>query len=170
MTNVRLTALSSLVLLSGVLAGCASSGSFPSLAKRAAESDSTTAAPVPVADKPANPALPAQLTAILAKAEAGQSAFNAAADTAEGIVAKATGGGVRSEAWIAAQMALSQVERMRAPVHSAMADADIAYRDALISESSADARSVEALRQQLQALDDAQAGRLESLAARLRTP
>jgi hypothetical protein len=110
------------------LAGCsASKGEFPSLAKRPIESRSdeiVAATPVPAAMTAVDGATLARVRDAVREANDGDRAFGQALGAAEKAVGAARGAGVGSEAWVAAQMAVSALERARAPMKKALADLD----------------------------------------------
>ena len=106
-----------------VLSACSTGGPYPSLRPRAAEAIDPRIQPVrPMNDRPATPALEAQLAALVDQARAGDSAFGPAAAEAERLAALA--GASRSESWIAAQEALSAAIAARKPTALAQADID----------------------------------------------
>jgi hypothetical protein len=113
-----------------LLGGCASSvnGNYPSLAKRPIEERFAVVETAPL--PPPGPA-PADVAGKLAQwradAAAAESAFAAARGAAETAVSAAAGAPVASEAWIAAQQALSRLAVVRGPVVVALADADGLY-------------------------------------------
>ena len=106
------------------LSACAAPGGpYPSLQPRATEAiDPRVPVLRPMNDRPVTPALAARLKAIVEQAQGGSSAFDAAASAAERLAAGA--GARQSEAWIAAQEALSGAIGAREPVVQALADID----------------------------------------------
>ena len=113
-----------LALLCLLLSACATPPtSEPSLAPRAAEAiDPRVPIPDEVVAGPADPALAARISALMAEVRAGDAAFHAAAEQAERLVAAA--GPPESESWIEAQQALSGLVAARAPGTRATADLD----------------------------------------------
>jgi hypothetical protein len=112
------------ILLPCILtAGCATRGEFPSLAPRPVEQLSFEE-PIKV-DPPvaADPALRAHAGAILAQARAADGAFEEAYAQALPLVRAA--GPVGSDAWLAAQEAISRVEAARIGTTGAVADLDL---------------------------------------------
>jgi hypothetical protein len=73
-------------------------------------------------DRPATPALAAQLASLVDQARAGETAFGPAAAQAERLASVA--GAPQSESWIAAQEALSAAIAARKPTALAQADID----------------------------------------------
>jgi hypothetical protein len=112
------------VALAGLVSGCASSGSFPSLAPRPEElrpqTDAVEAAPAP--PPPLDPATARRVEALIDDARRGDSAFQAALAPTERAVAAA--GAAGSDNWIEAQQALSRLEAARSPTAVAAADLD----------------------------------------------
>jgi len=113
-----------LLLLSCALAGCAQSGSYPSLLPRPIERGETgTPAPASPASAAArDPAIAARIAQLVGQAHDGQSAFDRSLPDARASVARA--GAAGSEGWIAAQEAVSALESARTPTATALADLD----------------------------------------------
>jgi hypothetical protein len=112
-------------LLATITIGACSTagGPYPSLRPRAAEAIDPRIQPVrPINDRPATPALEAQLAALVGQARAGETAFGPAAAEAERLAALAAAS--QSESWIAAQEALSAAIAARNPTALAQADID----------------------------------------------
>ena len=162
-----------LLLSPALLAACAQSGSFPSLAPRPAEraaaapqpGDPAAAEPAPPA---ADPALTARLDQLVAAARQGQQAFGAALISAQGAIARA--GAPRSESWIEAQLALSRLEAARSPSVTAQSDLDALVRERNgggAPPTEADAAAIAAAAEQIRALVAAQNEELARLSARL---
>jgi hypothetical protein len=127
-----------------LLTGCAAQGEFPSLAPRPIELG-TGQASTPVAatpSLPSDPRLLARVNEAVTLATTGMAAFDAALSSARS-AANASDGNRGSERWIAAQMALSQLERMRSPAATAMADLDDARRVLLSGTPSVDVPAIE---------------------------
>ncbi len=111
------------------LAACtAPAGDFPSLAPRPVEQRSDVEpTPEPVAAKPADAGLSADLARMLAGARKGEADFSTALPAAERAVSAARGANPSSESWIAAQTQLSGLDATRAPTASAMTEIDSLY-------------------------------------------
>lgn len=110
----RLIFLSALVMPMGMLAACtATDAGYPSLLPRPIESrdEGEPVRPDPVAAP--DSALDARIAQRLAKATEAAKRFQAAAATAESRVAVARGVATGSEAWVAAQMALADLDAIR---------------------------------------------------------
>lgn len=157
-----------ILLLSGaaMLSACAAGGAFPSLAPRAVEQDDAVAetpdVPAQGATEAVDPQLAARLAGLLADARRGQAAFEALLPSATSAVAGA--GSAGSEAWIAAQLAVSRLEAGRAPSVVALADLDAL---AIAHAGTAALPAVMAARGEAQALAVAQQQRIEALQGRL---
>lgn len=111
-------------------AGCATGGSFPSLAPRAVEQLSFEE-PVKV-DPPVavDPALRGRFAGLLAEARRGDGAFEA--EFARALPRVRGAGAPGSDSWVQAQEAISRVEAARTVTTAALAD-----YDRLLSEQSA---------------------------------
>ena len=98
-------------------------GDIPSLQTRAAEGiDPRLPVERPLNDRPADPALMAQLSALVAEARAGEPRFEAAIDFARRAANSA--GAPQSEGWIVAQEALSAAVEARGAAAVALASID----------------------------------------------
>ena len=149
-------------------AGCAAPGPYPSLAPRPAEKayaeDAEERKPTP---QPDDPALAGEIDRLLAEAEAGGSAFDSALPAAE--AAAGAAGAAGSDSWIEAQQALSRLESARARTTAALADLDrlAVERTAAGTLGSGDSERLRRATEEMQALADAQADRLQRLGASL---
>lgn len=191
MTFRRFRALPPLIVGAALLASCAASGPFPSLAPRAVERDlGDSTAPIPPCLKdgqqapesasrpapppaatvePADPTLPARLDALKAKAGEGESAFVKAIDTASAAVSSA--GAAGSESWVAAQQAVSRAETARAPTLDALSDLSaLAVAAAQRQANPADAQALQGAIEAVQAIADRQAARIREVRAPLKSP
>jgi hypothetical protein len=72
-----------------------------------------------------------------------------------------------SEAWVAAQLALSRVEAKRAPVGAVLAELDEERRTLLLGPESADTDALERASAQVETLDAAQRQEMTQLSDRL---
>ena len=191
MTFRRFRTLPPLLAGAALLASCAASGPFPSLAPRAVEHDpsdgtalvrpclkggqqasGTTprpALPPAPAVEPADPTLPARLEALNAKASEGDSAFGRAIDTAAAAVSSA--GTAGSESWVAAQQAVSRAETARAPTLDALSDLSaLAVAVAQRRANPADAQALREALDAVQAIADRQFARIGEVRAPLKNP
>lgn len=111
-----------------LLSGCASvEGDFPSLSKRAYETDNPLADPAsPPA--PVTTALPAELKAqseaLLARGQKAHAAFAAALPAARAAAQSASGAAAGSEAWVEAHMIVSRADGARADGVAALSEID----------------------------------------------
>jgi hypothetical protein len=105
------------------LAGCAATrGDYPSLSPRSVESapaEKTSAEPAAP-----DPAIVAEIAPIIATAEKGHADFRAQLERTRATIDAARGAAAGSEAWVAAQTALSTLDSARGPVLAALADLD----------------------------------------------
>ena len=153
------------------LAGCAAPGGQPpSLAPRAAEAiDPRVPVPEQQPSTAVDPALSAQLAALIARAEAGDAEFRAAAAGAQ--QAAEAAGPARSESWVAAQQALSALVATRGPVTLALGDVDsLGSRriQQLGGIAAADMRAIQSRGGARRRIDRRQVAVIERLEARLR--
>ncbi len=163
----RTKPLLSAALLPALLAGCAAKGTFPSLAPRPFELGKTSTAPAAVATstipvRPSDPALLARLNTLVRRTDAGIGPFNTALANARRAVA-ASGRTVGSEAWIAAQMAISRLERTYEPTRAALSDVDIEKRLLLMAGPSEDDAALSASATHIEAINTEQASALRAL-------
>lgn len=153
--------------LAVLAAACATpQGSEPSLAPRAAEAVDPR---LPVAEAidpaPADPALAGRLAALLAEARTAAAVFDSAAPGARALAQSA--GPAQSESWVAAQAALSQLERARGPLARAAAEVDALAAERLRvgrSYTAADLAALEQAAAELRAINERQIETLDSIA------
>src|SRR5687768_8474807 len=158
------------LLVPALLSACSTPQSAgPSLAPRAAEAiDPRVPIPGEVVAGPADPALAARISELLAEVRSGDAAFQAAAQGAEALAAAA--GPPQSESWIVAQEALSGLVAARGPVTKAIADLDAlaAGRIAAIGGIlPGDLAAIEAATSEAGAIGQRQAELIDRLQARL---
>ncbi|WP_176591355.1 hypothetical protein [Sphingobium sp. EM0848] len=164
--------LPSLILF---LSGCASTfQGYPSLAKRAIEdAPIAEAAPAPSPVAP-EAELVQNVDRLTAQARAGGAAFDKAWPTADKATRTASGSAVSSEAWVAAQTALSALESARNDSVSALASLDVLYveRSNAVSEGkvSGGIDTIDSARTSVLAIVDGQNDRLDALKGRLAQP
>lgn len=138
--------------------------SEPSLAPRAAEAiDPRLPVTVGVDTRPADAGLAARIGALLAEARASANAFAAAEPGTR--AAAAAAGSPQSESWIAAQLALSELERTRAPFTRAFAEIDeLRSASARNARSApADVAALETAAAELRGLGERQAEALDAI-------
>lgn len=161
--------LPSLILL---LSGCAGAQqAYPSLAKRPIEDAPVAQPSPPPPPAPADPSLAADIARLATQADAGRNAFDKAYPDAERAVRTASGAPVSSDAWVAAQTAISALEAARNDSVSALASLDVLYveRNNAIAEGKAQggADAIDAARAAALATVDAQNDRIDALKGRL---
>lgn len=141
-----------------LLSGCAGTNDFPSLNPRPIEREAgrlLDESPRPkAAPAPSDPARAAQIAALIDTVMASAPAFDEAYARAEALTARA--GPRESESWIAAQMALSALERTRGPVRQALGDLDALRQRVVQGPSSEDRDRLDAAIQTVEALDGRQ--------------
>ncbi len=149
-----------------LIAGCSAQGDFPSLAPRPIElgNSQPTSAAAPAQPLPSSPQLLGSANSSVKLAESGISAFDSALAAARA-ASNASDGTRGSERWVAAQMALSQLERTRAPAATAMANLDDARRTLLMGAPSADVAAVEVAWARVQEIYQSQMEATQAVAA-----
>jgi hypothetical protein len=158
-----------------LLTGCASAqGSYPSLAKRPIES-ATMAEPVaPPAPTAPDAELVAGVERLRAQVQAGSASFDKAYASADRATTAASAAAVSSDAWVAAQVAVSALEAARNDSVSALASLDTLYveRQNAIADGRAAGglEQVDAARAAALAVVDDQNDRIDALKARLVQP
>jgi hypothetical protein len=149
-----------LILPALALAGCGDAGGYPSLAKRPVEaqaSDLTTEPePQPVVIAPSDPQVARRITASLDRARASQAGFDKALAEARPVVERGAVSASGSEPWIAAQMAVSTLDKAREPVKSALSDLDNEWRQLLATPPSEDRAALQSALARIEAIDRAQ--------------
>ncbi|WCT72844.1 hypothetical protein PQ455_14545 [Sphingomonas naphthae] len=168
---IRLPVLG-LVALPLLLVGCSGPiGNAPSLAPRPIEKTADVDAPIagPVAEATpaaADPAIVAKIEAALKAADAGQRAFAAEEAKATAAVDRAKGQPVGSDAWVAAQTALSGLQSARGGVQDAAQQID-ALREAHPNATDADLAAIEEAAEKVTAIATAAGDTVSTLTARL---
>jgi hypothetical protein len=152
------------------LSACAAPGGpYPSLRPRAAEAiDPRVPIVRPMNNRPVAPALAARLSALVDEAERGNAAFDGPASSAERLAASA--GGSRSEAWIAAQEALTTAIAARNTTATALGDIDELAAVALQTQRGIapnDLAAIQRAAAQIAALDQRQSDRIDAIQKRL---
>lgn len=158
-----------------ILSGCAGAHeSYPSLAKRPVESApmaDPAAPPVPVA---ADAKLQAQIAQLTGQAQSGGANFDKAFASADRAVRSAGNAGVSSDAWIAAQVAISAAEAARNDSVSALASLDTLYVERTNAVADGKERGgtqeIDAARASVLAMVDSQNDRIDALKSRLPQP
>jgi hypothetical protein len=154
----------------------AATRAFPSLAKRPAESGDRLAPPSPVQSAPAasDPALVGTVAELAGKAMAADAAFAAELGKGRSAVTAAAGAAAVSEAWVAAQIAISATDAARYESVAALAGLDTLHVDHLAGTDSArvaaDLAAIDPARARVLAMVDAQTDALDGLRASLTQP
>lgn len=149
------------------LAGCTSSGPFPSLALRPGEGNIMLAEPMhPAPILPDDPALRQRVASLLAQANAGGQAFGAAYPGTVAAVSRA--GAPGSDSWVSAQVALSRLETSRGDTSAALAAlAQLSTDRSEEPTSAADFAAIEAAIANVGGIVQGQEAQLEQLRDRL---
>lgn len=155
------------------LAGCATTGddTYPDLAPRAFEGRLTTVPPEPVTLPPPPPPaadLAGRIAQLDAQAQAADRRFAAALPATQAAVGRARGAAVSSEAWVAAQAAISVLESERGPLSDALAETDALIVARSDSGDRAGIDELASLRDRLIVLFAAQQATIDALLAALR--
>lgn len=130
------------------------------------------AAPVPAVA--GDPKLDADIARLQAQADKGSAAFDTAYAQADKLTSAASSAAVSSDAWVAAQLAISNLESARNDSVSALASLDTLYveRTNAVAEGKAQGGvdSIDAARAAVLASVDAQNDRVDALKGRLKQP
>ena len=156
-----LSAVAALPLLLAMVGCTGPRSGYPSLAPRPIE-DMSLAEPTRPAPPPAteSPAAAARYAPIVAQARDADAAFRRTLDEERGALTRGRGATAGSEAWTAAQQALSRIETTRAPIVRALSDLDAA-RDADITHTdSGEAIAAANAFEQVRQIDEAEASAL----------
>lgn len=158
-----------------LLTGCASAPtSYPSLARRPIETApmAEVAPPLPVAAT--DTALEREIAALKAQADKGASAFDSAYAAADRLVRAGAAAAVSSDAWVAAQQAISNAESARNDSVSALASLDTLYVERMNAVADGKAQggteAIDAVRAAVLASVDSQNDRVDGLKGRLKQP
>ncbi|WP_420144994.1 hypothetical protein [Sphingobium sp.] len=157
------------------LSGCAGTPqSYPSLAKRPAESAPVAKIAPPAAPVPADAALSSEIAKYVSQADKGAAAFDAAYAKADKAARAASGAAVSSDAWVTAQVAISTLESARNDSVSALASLDTLYvqRSNAVADGKAQGglEDIDAARAAALSLVDQQNDRIDAMKNRLPQP
>lgn len=156
-------------LVPALLAGCASVGDYPSLARRPFEKPGSVATPSPPAPATASdPALLRRVADALKQARDGVTSFDETLPAALEAARRASGSAEGSEPWIAAQLAISVLERTLSPAHDALASLDDERRFLDQYPGSPDLPVVQAAVAEVEAIDSRQSLKIRELLALLK--
>ncbi len=150
------------------LAGCGPGVTAPSLMPRAVEKQpiDMPATSATEQESTAPSALTAQIATLVKAAEAGDAAFATQRAQAEKAVVAGAGAGQGSEAWVAAQEAVSALEAARAPVRDAAAQLDTLRQDP-VNATTGGRAAIDAAAARMTQIDDAESAALATLVAKL---
>ena len=153
-----------------LLAGCAPSGSFPSLAVRPIERElaSEPQRPAPP-EAPSDPQLVSRVAELLGQVRQGEAAFRTALRAAQRATASA--GGAGSESWISAQQEISRLEAVRAPTVAALAELDaLSVARSNVPTAVADYSALTAAAEEAETLAAAQRAEIDRLSGAVSAP
>lgn len=160
-----------------LIAGCAASVDSPSLAIRPAEAaaaidaarPATVATPITIAERvPLEASTIARLEMSIRAARASIGPFAKAAEPARVAVASAVGAAVSSEPWVAAQVAVSRLERTREASANALAEVDGIRRELIAGGKNFDRDAFAALQNIVAEIDTEQRAQVSALLNRLK--
>jgi len=165
---VRTIILPSLLSVLLLMPGCASQISAPSLGPRAVEKQPID---MPLmdgseAEHPADAALATRIAALVAAAQAGQKDFLQHQASASAAVGRAAGTGVGSDAWIAAQEALTSLDSARGATRDAAAALD-ALREDPANAAPGNQKAIDAAAAEIAQIAQAQSSAVGELSGRL---
>ncbi len=151
-----------------LLAGCAASSDYPSLAQRPAERIGGTftpdeAEPAPLPPPPPSADLVARLASLQRDAESLNAEFNRAAPAAQRLAAAS--GATGSDSWAVAQVALADLDSLRSRAAIALAELDLLWVDATVEGGPQD--TIGPVRERVESLIAAQDAVLSRLRARV---
>jgi len=154
-----------LALCLTILPGCASQGSFPSLAKRPFESAPTAPQPAPPAPPASDPALRQRIEGHLKSAQAASVLFDRDAAAVQSAVAASGPRG--SESWINAELMVSRLETRLAPARDALSGLDDERRLMLAGAHPDDLAFLESSIAAAERIDARQSEQVQQLLGRL---
>lgn len=162
----------------GLLAGCAGTGSYPSLARRPAERQygtaavaTSTAVPTPTPTLAPDAPLVARLAAIRAAAQTAHGRFTKGLPAGERLTAAARGQAPGDDGWSQAQVALAELFAARTQTALALSDLDHLLVEATETSGGADSAEIEAIGDAhvaVGALIESEDADLDRMAGRLR--
>ena len=170
----RFTALLPLILI----AGCASSVDSPSLAIRPSEAaaaidaarPAAAATPIVIAERvPLDAATIARVETSIQAAQASVAPFAKAFEPARAAVTSAAGAAVSSEAWVAAQVAISRLERTREASANALAEVDNIRRELIAGGKNFDRDAFATMQDIVAEIDSDQRAQVSALLSRLKS-
>jgi len=153
------------------LEACASPGDYPSLSKSENERVTGTAEPaapgsLPPEAPPAPTTLHANVEQLLEQAKSAHGAFAAKRAKMQRAVRQGSGAARASEGWVAAQVALAELEAARSDAVTSLAEIDRLYADERVARPEAISPStavLESAREQVEAWVEEENGVIEQL-------
>ncbi len=156
-----LSAVAALPLLFAMVGCTGPRSGYPSLAPRPIEemslAEPTRPAPPPAVE---SASAAARYAPIIAQAREDDAAFRHTLDEERGALARGRSAATGSEAWTAAQQALSRVETMRGPVVRALSELDAARTADIAHTNSGEALAAANAFEQVRQIDDAEVAAL----------
>ena len=117
--------VTAVLMILAALSGCAvTNPRYPSLLPRAAETRGATEAVTAAPDLVADPAIEARAATLTADLREAAAAFDPLAVRATALAATAKTGGIGSDAWLAAQSSLAELDTLRARSLTTLAEID----------------------------------------------
>jgi hypothetical protein len=160
-----------------ILAGCAGAVDAPSLAIRPSERATVVDPNVPpvvpliIGPPPMTPlgsAATSRLSAIVDRAKASATNFETASRAARVVAGNASGASIGSDAWIAAQLEITRLERLRAPATEALAEIDSLKRELIATDQNIDQPAIDAMVAIVAKVDQDQQDSVAALLAKLK--
>jgi hypothetical protein len=164
-------------LLPLALAGCAGAVDAPSLAIRPREKavvvdpNAPPVVPLVIGPPPTTPldsTATARLMAVVDRAKTSITNFETALRPASVAADKASGAPIGSDAWIAAQLEITRLERLRAPVTEALAEIDSLKRELIAKDQNVDQLAIDAMVAIVAKVDQDQQDSVAALLAKLK--
>jgi hypothetical protein len=161
-----------------LLVGCTNSLDAPSLAVRPVEAAAAIDAarpaavvtPITIAEKiQLEAATVTRLETLIRAAQASASPFSKAMEPARAAVTSAAGAAVNSEPWVAAQVAISRLERTREASANALAEVDLIRRELVASGKNFDRDALAKFQNIVAEIDADQQAQVAALIGRLKS-
>lgn len=162
------------VIIFAFACACSATADHPSLAPRAIERFTVAepeAAPPPPVALPEDASRQERAAVFAARAREADDRFRAGIAEVEAAVANGSGASPGSEAWVAAQLALSRAETLRGPVSGSVADLDALHIAAAETGIGTEAEAaLAATLQEVMAIDTRQRDAIAALRGRIALP
>ena len=163
------SALLSVSAAAMLLSACSGAVDHPSLAPRPIERPAAATPPEGESRVPVDAPEVARAVALVEEARSADRAFRDALASAKRAIRAGGGAPAGSEAWVAAQQALSRLDVLRGPITRALADVDRLATDAVRAGRAPDPRVEQAMRD-VMAFDNAARDEIAGLAGGLSRP